>query len=196
MLSDRRAQTAADRRNMRRKFKSESSDTAETRSKETSRNQSRDQSMDLKDEDIPLEASDSSRLQVAVGAFQRKYRSMSIYGEHVIDIAERSKKALFIFPESNPLRMFCKRVVENKLFEYFILFTIVTNCVVLMIAKPLPNDDISRLNAKLEDADVIFVAIFTLEAILKIIAYGFFFHANSYLRSGWNIIDFVVVVVG
>ena len=70
--------------------------------------------MDLKDEDIPLEASDSSRLQVAVGAFQRKYRSMSIYGEHVIDIAERSKKALFIFPESNPLRMFCKRVVENK----------------------------------------------------------------------------------
>ena len=114
MLSDRRTQTAADRRNMRRKFKSESSDTAETRSKETSRNQSRDQSMDFKDEDIQLEASDSSRLQVAVGAFQRKYRSMSIYGEHVIDIAERSKKALFIFPESNPLRMFCKRVVENK----------------------------------------------------------------------------------
>ena len=47
-----------------------------------------------------------------------------------------------------------------------------------------------------EDADVIFVAIFTLEATLKIIAYGFFFHSNSYLRSGWNIIDFVVVVVG
>lgn len=37
----------------------------------------------------------------------------------------------------------------NRLFEYFILLTIVTNCVVLMIAKPLPNDDISRLNAKL-----------------------------------------------
>ncbi len=75
---------------------------------------SQSQSLDIKDEDINLETSDSSRLQVAVGAFQRKYRSMSIYGEHVIDIAERSKKALFIFPESNSIRMFCKRVVENK----------------------------------------------------------------------------------
>ena len=114
MSSDRRTQTTAERRIMRRKFKSESNDTAETRSKETSRNQSRDQSIDLKDEDLPMEVSDSSRLQIAVGAFQRKYRSMSVYGEHVIDIAERSKKALFIFPERNSLRMFCKRVVENK----------------------------------------------------------------------------------
>ena len=114
MSADRRFQTAAERRNLRRKFKSESNETAETRSKEASRNQSRDQSIDLKDEEIPLEAGDSSRLQVAVGAFQRKYRSMSVYGEHVIDIAERSKKALFIFPETNSLRMFCKRVVENK----------------------------------------------------------------------------------
>ena len=80
------------------------------------------QSVDMKDEDINLETADSSRLQVAVGAFQRKYRSMSIYGEHVIDIAERSKKALFIFPESNKLRMFCKRVVEHKYPFHLITF--------------------------------------------------------------------------
>lgn len=112
----------AEQRKLRQKFKSESNDTAEARSKETSTNQSRDQSrdqsvdqsVDLKDEELPLEGGDSSRLQIAVGAFQRKYRSMSVYGEHVIDIAERSKKALFLFPETNSLRLFCKRVVENK----------------------------------------------------------------------------------
>ena len=148
MSSDRRTQTAAERRSLRRKFKSESNDTAETRSKETSRNQSRDQSrdqsMDMKDEEMPLEAADSSRLQIAVGAFQRKYRSMSVYGEHVIDIAERSKKALFIFPEGNSLRMFCKRVVENK-YPFFFL-------------SKLLNDVISfdlLLNASLKSFDLL-----------------------------------------
>ena len=33
-----------------------------------------------------------------------------------------------------------------------------------------------------------------MEGILKIIAQGFIKHKNSYLRNGWNIIDFIVVV--
>jgi hypothetical protein len=40
------------------------------------------------------------------------------------------------------------------------------------------------------------LAIFTLEVILKIIAYGLCLHPNAYLRSGWNILDFIIVVVG
>jgi hypothetical protein len=40
------------------------------------------------------------------------------------------------------------------------------------------------------------LAIFTLESILKIIAYGLCLHPNAYLRSGWNLLDFVIVVVG
>lgn len=92
----------------------QSRDNSRETSREQSRDHSREQSFDSKDEELPLETGDSNRLQIAVGAFQRKYRSMSVYGEHVIDIAERSKKALFIFPERNSVRMFCKRVVENK----------------------------------------------------------------------------------
>ena len=124
MSMERRMSFGQDRRTWRKKFKNDSNDNNESKSKETSRNQSRDQSMDLKDEEMPLESGDSSRLQIAVGAFQRKYRSMSVYGEHVIDIAERSKKALFIFPERNSIRMFCKRVVENK-YPFLLLILIV-----------------------------------------------------------------------
>jgi len=47
-----------------------------------------------------------------------------------------------------------------------------------------------------EVAEYVFLAIFTLEAVLKIIAYGFLFHPGAYLRNGWNILDFVIVVVG
>ncbi len=47
-----------------------------------------------------------------------------------------------------------------------------------------------------EQIEYIFLAIFTLEVILKIIAYGLCLHPNAYLRSGWNILDFIIVVVG
>ena len=41
-----------------------------------------------------------------------------------------------------------------------------------------------------------FLVIFTGEAIIKIIAYGFVMHPGAYLRNGWNILDFVIVLVG
>merc|ERR1712071_136466 len=34
------------------------------------------------------------------------------------------------------------------------------------------------------------------EASLKILALGFILHKGSYLRNGWNIMDFIVVVTG
>lgn len=47
-----------------------------------------------------------------------------------------------------------------------------------------------------ERIEYVFVVIFTLEAILKIIAYGFVLHSGAYLRNGWNVLDFVIVVIG
>jgi len=47
-----------------------------------------------------------------------------------------------------------------------------------------------------EVAEYVFLAIFTIEAVLKIIAYGFVMHPGAYLRNGWNILDFVIVAVG
>lgn len=41
-----------------------------------------------------------------------------------------------------------------------------------------------------------FVIIYCIEAATKIIANGFVLHKEAYLRNGWNILDFVVVVVG
>jgi len=44
--------------------------------------------------------------------------------------------------------------------------------------------------------EYVFVVIFTLEAIMKVVAYGFVFHPGAYLRNGWNVLDFVIVIVG
>lgn len=38
--------------------------------------------------------------------------------------------------------------------------------------------------------------IFAFEAVIKILAMGFIIHKKSYLRDGWNWIDFLVVCTG
>lgn len=47
-----------------------------------------------------------------------------------------------------------------------------------------------------ETVEYAFLIIFTIETFLKIIAYGLVMHQNSYVRNGWNLLDFVIVIVG
>lgn len=47
-----------------------------------------------------------------------------------------------------------------------------------------------------EESEKYFVIIYCIEAATKIIANGFLLHKDAYLRNGWNMLDFVVVVVG
>jgi hypothetical protein len=51
-------------------------------------------------------------------------------------------------------------------------------------------------NQAINVAGVIFTILFTVECVLKILAYGFIVHYKAYLRDGWNWIDFIVVIVG
>jgi hypothetical protein len=43
---------------------------------------------------------------------------------------------------------------------------------------------------------LIFTIVFTIECGLKVLAMGFVVHRNSYLRDGWNVVDFIVVCTG
>jgi voltage-dependent calcium channel L type alpha-1D len=51
-------------------------------------------------------------------------------------------------------------------------------------------------NKTINVAGIIFTILFTIECVLKILAYGFVIHHKAYLRDGWNWIDFIVVIVG
>jgi len=42
----------------------------------------------------------------------------------------------------------------------------------------------------------VFTVYYIIEACLKIIGFGFIMHKLSYLRDRWNVIDFIVVVIG
>ncbi|GAB6020081.1 Voltage-dependent calcium channel type D subunit alpha-1 [Chamberlinius hualienensis] len=111
-------------------------------------------------------------------------------------VTERAPRALFCLTLKNPLRKFCISIVEWKPFEYLILITIFANCIALAIYTPFPNGDSNSTNASLEKVEYVFMVIFTLECVIKIIACGFVAHPGAYLRSGWNALDFTIVVIG
>ncbi|XP_003490120.2 muscle calcium channel subunit alpha-1 isoform X8 [Bombus impatiens] len=90
----------------------------------------------------------------------------------------------------------CIDVIEWKPFEWLILMTIFANCIALAVYTPYPFGDSNLTNQYLEKIEYIFLVIFTLECVMKIIAYGFVAHPGAYLRNGWNILDFSIVVIG
>ncbi|XP_055309467.1 voltage-dependent calcium channel type A subunit alpha-1-like isoform X3 [Sitodiplosis mosellana] len=101
--------------------------------------------------------------------------------------------ALFILSETNPIRRLFKFIIEWPPFEYTVLITIIATCVTMAMEEHLPDNDRTPLAMKLEEAEPIFLGIFCVEAVCKILANGLVLHPNSYLRDVWNIMDFVVI---
>ncbi|XP_022652390.1 voltage-dependent calcium channel type A subunit alpha-1-like isoform X3 [Varroa destructor] len=109
---------------------------------------------------------------------------------------EKGPTALFLLSEDNPLRRCTRFLIEWPPFEFMVLVTIIANCVVLALEEHLPKGDRTPLAQKLEETEPYFLAIFCVEASLKILALGLILHSGSYLRSVWNMMDFVVVASG
>lgn len=109
-------------------------------------------------------------------------------------LANLRGRSLFLFGPKNPVRLFLARVVTSYVFEVLIMIIIVFSSILLALDSPSLAPD-SRLARFLVDTDKFFTPVFVLEAVMKIIAHGLLFHKGAYLRSGWNIIDALVVLV-
>uniref|UniRef100_A0A8C5C9D1 Voltage-dependent N-type calcium channel subunit alpha n=1 Tax=Gadus morhua TaxID=8049 RepID=A0A8C5C9D1_GADMO len=116
----------------------------------------------------------------------QRARTMAIYNPIPVKQSFLTvNRSLFIFSEDNFIRKY-----------YMILATIIANCIVLALEQHLPACDKTPLSERLDDTEPYFIGIFCFEAGIKIIALGFAFHKGSYLRNGWNVMDFVVVLTG
>jgi hypothetical protein len=105
-------------------------------------------------------------------------------------------KALGAFTVGNPARRFCFAVVDDKQFEYVIMSFIVISSFTMIFESPGAMEDAS-LAAILEGVDMIFTIIFTLEMLMKLVAFGLYFGEDgAYLRDAWNCMDGFIVVIG
>uniref|UniRef100_A0A6Q2ZMP6 Voltage-dependent calcium channel type A subunit alpha-1 n=1 Tax=Esox lucius TaxID=8010 RepID=A0A6Q2ZMP6_ESOLU len=113
-------------------------------------------------------------------------------------------RSLFIFAEDNFIRKTAKRIIEwpypslfySHSLSWVILATITANCIVLALEQHLPGEDKTPMAKRLECTEPYFIGIFCFEFGIKLVALGFVFHKGSYLRNGWNIMDFIVVISG
>ena len=124
--------------------------------------------------------------------------------------------SLFIFKPKNPIRRLCQQIVgpgrgterfdgiePNKYawytFSALIYAAIVAMVILACVTTPLyqkeyfQKNNFSILNWFVW-TDIAFAIVFTLEALIKIIADGFFWTPNAYFRSTWGVIDAIVLI--
>ncbi|MCQ2253480.1 MAG: ion transporter [Bacteroidales bacterium] len=82
----------------------------------------------------------------------------------------------------------CKLIVESKKFNNFIIGVILINAIIL--GMQTSKDLTASIGPLMDFVCNICLAIFTLEIVLKLIAYKF-----RFFSSGWNIFDFLLVAI-
>uniref|UniRef100_A0A0R3RAB8 Ion_trans domain-containing protein n=1 Tax=Brugia timori TaxID=42155 RepID=A0A0R3RAB8_9BILA len=92
--------------------------------------------------------------------------------------------------------IYYRKIPNFRPFEWLILLMICANCIALAVYQPYPAQDSDTKNIILEQIEYLFIVVFTIECVLKVIALGFLFHPGAYLRNAWNILDFIIVVIG
>jgi hypothetical protein len=124
--------------------------------------------------------------------------------------------SLFIFKPRNPIRRFCQSIVgpghgshriEGKepvkwawyAYSFFIYGNIVAMVLLACVATPLYQKEYFAVHGNSTRnwfvwTDMAFAAVFTMEAVIKVIADGFFWTPNAYFRGTWGIIDGIVLV--
>ncbi|KAI0338514.1 hypothetical protein BDW22DRAFT_1362860 [Trametopsis cervina] len=124
-------------------------------------------------------------------------------------------KTFWTFSQDNPLRRVCQTLVApangerifgtppspiaHPVFQLVLLLTVISGIVVEWIATPLYRRQYYQLYGMIRGswfdiAETSFGLALFLEFIIKIIADGFLFTPNAYIRSIWNILDFLIMV--
>lgn len=128
----------------------------------------------------------------------------------------RYNVSLFVFGPDNPIRRFCQRIVgpgrgDQRIegvdpykpvwysFSAVIYLAIVAMVLIACITTPLyqkgfVEGDMVRPRTWFYWTDIGFAIFFTLEAVIKVVADGFFFTPNAYFRGTWGFIDGIVLI--
>jgi voltage-gated sodium channel len=86
------------------------------------------------------------------------------------------------------MKRLIKNFVENRTFEIFILLVVILNTLVLSLQTI--NIFGVKVSLFLDVINKICIGIYVVEAILEIIAWRL-----SYFKNGWNVFDFIIVII-
>jgi len=105
-----------------------------------------------------------------------------------------TRRSFLLFDPDSGFRKFARHVCQMKSFDNFILILIALSSFTMLIENPLADPNAPLFHV-LQASNWIFTTIFTLEMLVKKVAHGVIFGKNAYWRSGWNILDGIVVII-
>ncbi|XP_067224761.1 voltage-dependent T-type calcium channel subunit alpha-1G isoform X11 [Chanodichthys erythropterus] len=107
---------------------------------------------------------------------------------------QRAAWSLYLFPPQSRFRMTCKKIISHKMFDHVVLVIIFLNCITIAMERPR-IDPSSAERIFLTLSNYIFTAIFVTEMTIKVVALGWCFGEKTYLKSSWNILDGMLVMI-
>ncbi|WIA07983.1 hypothetical protein OEZ85_007455 [Tetradesmus obliquus] len=97
--------------------------------------------------------------------------------------------SLWLFKDDNAFRLHLYSIVTARWFDYVMFFFIVLNCVAMAYEYPhMSRDNLD--GAILFWSDMVFTICFSIEALMKVVAFGF----KPYISFFQNQVDFTIVV--
>jgi len=154
-----------------------------------------------------------TRAREVVSATEQRKRAQRQY----LQRHPRYNVSLFIFGPRNPIRRLCQRIVgpgrgNERIegvppvkpvwyaFSAFVYAAIVAMVLLACVSTPLYQRQyfLARGSYTVKNwfvwTDLGFAAVFTIEALIKVVADGFFWTPNAYFRGSWGFIDGLVLV--
>jgi hypothetical protein len=105
----------------------------------------------------------------------------------------------FGLQRNNLVRRFLITLVRNDDFQYYLTALILANACIMGIYDPMdraldtPGESVR--NQIVHGSEKFFAVVFSLEAIVKLIAFGPGRTGNGYFAIGWNVMDFCLVLL-
>ncbi|XP_045075163.1 voltage-dependent T-type calcium channel subunit alpha-1H-like [Coregonus clupeaformis] len=101
---------------------------------------------------------------------------------------------LYLFSPQNSFRVWGKGLISHKMFDHVVLVFIFLNCITIALERPGIQPH-STERVFLSVSNYVFTLIFLAEMTVKIVALGFCWGKQSYLKSSWNVLDGILVFV-
>ncbi|NXG49464.1 CAC1G protein, partial [Psilopogon haemacephalus] len=108
---------------------------------------------------------------------------------------EKDSWSIYIFaPHSSRFRLMCNKIITHKMFDHVVLVIIFLNCITIAMERPkIEPHSAERIFLTL--SNYIFTVIFLTEMTVKVVALGLCFGEKAYLKSSWNVLDGLLVLI-
>jgi len=111
---------------------------------------------------------------------------------------KHSERVLFVFSSEQTIRKAFIRIGNSFVFDSIVYLTIVVSCVLLCLTPPyddIPEETPLVAPAMMSALNLVTTLIFTVEFLVRVMVSGLILEKDAYLRSGWNLVDFLVLLL-